>query len=498
MPIGHSAGEDSDICGAGLIMAEVAYGLAGQPIAKIRQGLSSRKFSAREMAQELLARIKRFQVYNAFAHVDEARALANAEAADAALAAGNALPLTGIPVSVKDLLNVAGMPTAFGSKLMANNMPSADSACVTLIRGAGANIYGKTTTPEFGHKILTDSPLHGRTANPWSLRHSCGGSSGGAAVAIALGLGPIALTTDGAGSSRIPAGVCGIYGLKPTLGRVPNFPTSDSFNLMVYNGIMARHPEDLGIGLAVMSHSHPSDPWSRFFPPLQQRDAGETSVAGKRFLLIRRYSNRYLDPQVEAALLDCAGKLEAAGAIIEEFDGGNFDWDLDVARRLLRVNQSSRYANALRDHKADLDPSFVRVVEEAGQIEITTVGSDLLARTQLYNRVEALFQRADYLLMPTTAATALPIEQNQFDPLLVDGQPVGSLRDEWYPYTIPYNLTGHPALSMPHGLHSNGLPIGLHVVGRWADENGLIDVACAMDKFTSASSLVPPPLRGEE
>ncbi len=479
-------------------MVDIDRGLAGQSIADIRLGLKAGDFSAREIAADLLARIERFKLFNAFAFVDEVGALAQADAVDAARKRGEvAGPLAGIPVSVKDLLNTKGMRTAFGSKLFVDNVPAVDSACVAQIRDAGANIYGKTTTPEFGHKVLTDSPLHGRTANPWSLRHSCGGSSGGAATAVALGLGPIAITTDGAGSSRIPAGVCGVYGLKPTLGRVPNYPTSDSFNLMVYNGILARCPDDLGHGLAAMSQPHPGDPWSRHFPPLTTF-APEPSIAGKRFLLIRRYSNTHLDAEVEAALVDGARKLEAAGAIIEEFDGSGFDWQLDVARRLLRVNQASRYQTVLRERRADLDPSFVRVVEEANQIDIVTVGGDMLARTQLFQRVEALFERADYLLTPTTSTTALPIEQNQYGPLVIDGKPVGSLRDEWYPYTIPYNLTGHPALSMPNGLHSNGLPIGLHAVGRWGDEMGLINVARIMDRATAASQMTPPALLGEK
>lgn len=472
-------------------------GLAGQAIADIRHGLKAGSFSARDIVTDLLRRIERYSAFNAFAFVAADLALAQADAIDAARYRGEALPLlAGIPVSVKDLLNTAGMRTAFGSRLFADNVPAADSACIALIRAAGANIYGKTTTPEFGHKVLTDSPLHGRTANAWSLQHSCGGSSGGAATAVALGLGPIAITTDGAGSSRIPAGVSGVYGLKPTLGRVPNYPTSDSFNLMVYNGILARHPQDLAEGLAAMSQPHPGDPWSRHFPPLASA-AVEPDIVGKRFLLIRRYSNNHLDAEVEAALLDGARNLEAAGAIVEEFDGSSFEWQLDVARRLLRVNQASRYQTMLREHRAALDPSFVRVVEEASQIDIVTVGGDMLARTQLFNRVEALFSRADYLLMPTTTTTALPIEQDQHGPLIVDGKAMGSLRDEWYPYTIPYNLTGHPALSLPKNLHGNGLPIGLHVVGRWGDEMGLIDIARVMDRVTGASSMLPPALRGE-
>lgn len=478
-------------------MARIERGLAGQSISELQQGLLAKRYSTREVIEDLFQRLDRHKAYNAFACLDKEASLNAAKAADEKLAKGHSAgPLLGVPISVKDLINTAGMRTAYGSRLFADHVPVSDATCVSLLRAAGGIIFGKSTTPEFGHKIMTDSPLHGATVNPWNMERSCGGSSGGAAVAVALGLGPIAITTDGAGSSRIPAAVCGVYGLKPTLGRVANDTTSDVFNLMVYNGIMARVPEDLGIGLLAMSRPHTGDPWSRHFPPMPPLSALQT-LSGKRFLMIRRYSNRYLDPEVEAALEDTARKLEAAGAVVEEFDGSSFEWSLDVARRLLRVNQSARYAGMVADRRSDLDPSFVRVVEEASRIDIAGVGADMLERTRLYQRVEALFSRADYLLMPTTAGTALPITQNQFGPLVIDGKEIGMLRDEWYPYTIPYNLTGHPALSMPHSLHSNGMPIGIHVVGRWADEVGLIQIADIMDKMTGASRLAPPPLQQE-
>lgn len=480
------------------MMTAIDRGLAGQSITELKRGLEAKRYSAREVIEDLFRRAERFKAYNAFAYLDQEAALKAAKAVDEALAKGQqgSRPLGGVPVSVKDLINTAGMRTAYGCRLYADHVPAADATCVAQVRAAGGIIFGKSTTPEFGHKIMTDSPLHGATGNPWNIQRSCGGSSGGAAVAVALGLGPIAITTDGAGSSRIPAAVCGVYGLKPSLGRVPNDGASDVFNLMVYNGIMARMPEDLGIGLRAMSAPHAGDPWSRYFPPMPPL-AERPSVAGKRFLMIRRYSNRYLDPEIEAALEDTGRKLEAAGAVVEEFDGSTFEWSLDVARRLLRVNQAARYTRMVAEQREELDPSFVRIVEEAQEIDITRIGADMQERTRLYQRVDALFAQADYLLMPTTAGTALPITQNQHGPFVLDGKEIGSLRDEWYPYTIPYNVTGHPALSLPHSLHTNGLPIGIHVVGRWGDEVGLIDIARAMDEVTAASRLAAPPLRQE-
>ncbi|MEJ1938006.1 amidase family protein, partial [Nostoc sp. NIES-2111] len=215
------------------------------------------------MIEDLLARCEAAAPCNAFATIDPDYARREADAADAAFGSGrDPGPLAGIPVSVKDLLNTKGMRTAWGSRAFADNVPTADAAAIAALRDAGAILYAKTTTPEFGHKIVTDSPLHGITRNPWNLERTSGGSSGGGAVAAALDLGPVAITTDGAGSSRLPAACCGVYGIKPTLGRIPHETAPDTFGLTVNIGAMARHPADLALPLSLMAKADARDAWS--------------------------------------------------------------------------------------------------------------------------------------------------------------------------------------------------------------------------------------------
>lgn len=433
---------------------------------------------------------------NAFVTIDHDGALAGARTAEAAVASGAPLgPLHGLPVSVKDLIDVAGMRTTHGSRIYADNVAASDGVVPARLKAAGAIVFGKTTTPEFGHKVLTDSRLHGVTRNPWNREHTSGGSSGGAAVSIALGLGPIAVSTDGAGSGRIPASCCGVYGLKATLGRVPHEQATDQFGQLTYLGIMARHPRDLGAGLSAMSKPHPADPWSvaAAARPFAWPPAGAVDpIAGRRITVIRRMAGGWLHPDVEARLDAAIAFLDARGAVIREIDGRDVDWKLDVARIILRANQIGRFSELLRTRRGDLDKSFVQTLEEAAAIDLPALRQALIDRTVAYRAVQLLFDDADLLLTPTVATPAPLAVQDQFAPLVVDGVARGDLRSAWYSYAIPFNMTGHPAINIPFGHASNGLPVGVHFVAPWFAEADLIALAGAFDAETGASGIYPP------
>ena len=473
-----------------------AQDLAGRTVAQHVEAFTSGRLAARDIIEGVLERVARAEPFNPIATLDADGARATADALDARRRRSAQFgALAGVPVTAKDLILTKGLRTAYASLTMKDNVPAADADAIAQWRAADAMLFAKTTTPEYGHKVLTDSRLHGVTRNPWNREHTSGGSSGGAAVAIALGLGPIAMSTDGAGSGRIPAACCGVYGLKATLGRVPHEVPLDQFGQLTYLGVMARHPADLGAGLASMSRGHRDDPWSLAIGarPFAWPGASDGDpIAGKRVTVIRRMTGGYLDPDTEARLDLALAFLDRRGARSTEMDGRQVDWKLDTARLILRANQIERFAGLLADRRDELDPSFVRTLEEGDAIDVVTLRRALQDRTQVFRSVQRLFADADLLLTPTVAMPAPLASQDQFEPLVVDGRPLGDLRAAWYTYTIPFNATGHPAISIPFGHARSGLPIGIHFVAPWYAEADLIRLAGAFDAETGASAAFPP------
>ncbi len=469
---------------------------AGRPVAALVRAFTSGSVAARDIIEGVLARCRRAEPFNPIATLDAEGARAAADRLDARREQGTAFgALAAVPVSAKDLILSKGLRTAFASLTMKDNVPDTDASAIGQWRAADAILFAKTTTPEYGHKVLTDSRLHGVTRNPWNREHTSGGSSGGAAVSVALGLGPIAITTDGAGSGRIPAACCGVYGLKATLGRVPHEAAPDQFGQLTYLGVMARHPADLGVGLASMSRGHPGDPWTAAIgrtPFAWPQTAATDPIAGKRVTVIRRLTGGYLDPDTEARLNAAIAFLDKRGAMIREMDGREIDWKLDVARLILRANQIERFGEILKSRRGDLDPSFAKTLDEGAAIDVATLRRALLDRTAAYRSVQRLFADTDLLLTPTVATPAPLASQDQFAPLVVDGKPIGDLRSAWYTYTIPFNMTGHPAISIPFGHSKSGLPIGIHFVAPWFAEAELIALAQAFDAETHASAHFPP------
>lgn len=448
--------------------------------------IRERQLSSREVVGVFLDRIRRLDdPVNAFALVDEEKALRSAESADAELSSGICRgPLHGLPVHVKDLLPTAGMRTALGSVAFENNVPQTDAQAVARIREAGGIVIGKTTTPEFGHKVLTDSPLHGVTRNPWSPEHSPGGSSGGAAVAVAMGFGPLGVSTDGAGSGRIPAACCGIVGLKPTLGAVPHETSPDLFGSLTCIGSMARDVEDVVLLHNVMAGPDPRDPWSfgGRKAPLALADDPLAVLRGLRIMWLPRTVNGHLDPNVEAHCSQAVSLMTEGGATLVE-GPIQFDWALDQALVLMRSFQGTRFKTLLARWRDRMDPTTVASIEDGATLSAETVREALFARTDLLRRTQALFDQADVIVTPTVSVPALPATQRADEPLTVDGTPLGSLRENWYSYTIPFNPSGNPAISVPCGFAENGIPIGLQVVAPWHEEQRLVGVAAALSQL---------------
>lgn len=435
---------------------------------EIAHQVSTRQLSARAVTDAALARIATTEPQtNAFIHIDADAAQADASAMDQALAAGAvAGPLAGVPVSIKDLVHVAGMPTSGGSRVFAQAMAVEDAVPVARLRAAGAIIIGKTTTPEFGHKPITSSPLFGTTLNPWNRAYTCGGSSGGAAVSVATGQVPLAIGTDGGGSIRIPASACGVLGLKATLGSVPHIHAPDLFANNSYIGPMARRFDDLERLYQVIAGADERDPWSKYLP--------EPTPLGDQNKLRIGWALQVGNPGIEVEVAAAFDKVIAA---LTPLGLNTIPITIDLSRRepafrcQLETMLAGRFGTDLERHRDRFDPSFVKTIENGLKRSAIEVVAANAARSDLFREIETLFGRIDLLLTPTLAAASIPADTDPHDDISIAGIDSGPIRAGWYPYTFPFNLSGHPALSMPCGWTADGLPIGLQIVGRWHQES---------------------------
>jgi aspartyl-tRNA(Asn)/glutamyl-tRNA(Gln) amidotransferase subunit A len=431
-----------------------------------------------EAVEAALDRIEEKAALNAFMAVSAERARAEAKAAEARLASGEPLgALHGIPFSVKDLTNTEGVATTQGCALFAGNVPKTDAVAVARARAAGAILIGKTTTPEFGHKPFTEGPFFGRTLNPVSPGHTCGGSSGGAAVAVAAGMGPLALGSDGGGSIRIPAACCGVVGFKATLGAVPNLQAPDLFGANSFVGPMARNVADTRLMFDALLGPDRRDPYGQTgtFPLRALARAEQPRVA----LLLR--CGNILDPEVEAAVIAAMKQAEALGMIVEPIELDLVALEphfLVLLRSLLLARLGGHAARA----PAKLDPTLLATIEAGRAYSAADLCRAQFARTDCFLKVQDILARFDVIASPTLSAPALPVGLDPLGPIEIAGKPAGTIRGAWYPYTFPFNLTGHPALSLPCGKTVEGLPIGLQLVGRWHEDIYLLDIARRLEE----------------
>lgn len=456
------------------------------PAARAAALIRSRRLSPIEYLDAVLAAVARAQPrLNCFAAVAEEQARADAAAAERAVMAGAALgPLHGVPIHIKDLLDVAGMRTTHGSAIYAQAKPAAkDDVLVARLRAAGAIIFGKTTTPEFGVKGLTDGPSFGATRNPWNLDRTPGGSSGGAAAAVASGLGPLGLGTDGAGSIRGPAACCGLVGLKPTLGAVPADTARDAFGNNTYAGPLARTVTDAAMMHAVLAGPSPQDPWSlgAAARPLSVSLMGE-DLSGLRIGYVPRCANPRVAADVAANTRGALDAWAAMGAVVEDVDAP-VDWIELEGRVLYQANFAVFCAPFLPEWKDRMDPVTLAFMDRGAQFSLADFRNAQFARTRLFRAVQSLFDRHDMLVMPTMTRTALPVAFDAAnDQVMVDGEACGITRQGWTSPQYPFNLTGHPAVSLPSGFGADGLPTAVQVVGRWGAEADVLRLGALLER----------------
>ena len=441
-----------------------------------------RSVSPVELVEASLTAIEASEPYlNAFVTVcaDDARAAARA-AEEAVMRCAPVGPLHGVPMAVKDLVRTAGVRTTYGSRTHEHHLPERDASPVARLKAAGAILIGKTTTPEFGHKTLTDAPLTGVTRNPWNLQRTSGGSSGGNAAAVAAGVVPVTLGTDGGGSIRIPAACCGIVGLKPTLGRIAYPEADDTFLNMSHYGPMTRSVADARRMLSVLAGPDPDDAWShRATIDVAAEERPPERVDGLRVGWLARAGAHPLDTEAEVGAREVTEALAALGADVEPLD-----LDLvaaeDVFTTLLRSGLWAR-AHGLLERRDLISAEFARSIELGASIDASAVHAASQRRTTLFRRVQRLLERVDVLVSPTLTAPAVAADQGHFEPVTIAGDTHASLRTGWHPYAFVANLTGHPAISVPCGWHSDGLPLGVQLIGRLDEEERLLTLAAAWE-----------------
>jgi len=450
------------------------------PASILRERIASRDVSPVELTRAVLDRAERLQpVLNCFITLVPDQAIAAARAAEAAVMQGQTLGLLhGIPYAAKDLVNTAGVRTTFGSLLHAENVPAEDAVAAARMKASGAILFGKTTTPEFGHKALTDAPLFGRTRNAWSAEHTSGGSSGGAAVAVAAGIGPIGIATDGGGSTRIPASCNGMVGLKQSNGVIPHSQVADAFGNYTYVTPMTRTVMDTALMLQAMAGPHPSDPWSIGTMPQDYLAAARADgdLSGKRVLYSLAFGGTTVSKDVRAAFERALGKLRELGAELIELTDALPDME-PVWKVINHTTWRARFDDMIKRDGNRVSASLVRQVAMAADWSGVDYQRAMFQRADLFRMVQGWFERADFLVTPTLSRTALPIDQDLFEPIEIDGVEVGELRRNWFPYTMPFNITGHPALTQCCGYGADEMPIGLQFVGRFRDEASVLRAA---------------------
>jgi aspartyl-tRNA(Asn)/glutamyl-tRNA(Gln) amidotransferase subunit A len=420
----------------------------------------SRALSPVEVTRHLLDRIDALQPkINAFCIVDHDGALAAARESERRWHRGEAVgKLDGVPVTIKDLMLMRGFPTLRGSKLVDPQQNwSEDAPAVARLREAGAVILGKTTTPEFGWKALGDSPLTGITRNPWDLSRTPGGSSAGAAAACAAGIGPLHLGSDGAGSIRIPASFTGVFGLKPSFGRVPAYPLS-AMGLLAHIGPLARTVTDAALMLTVLSAPDHRDSYA--LPPEETdwRDGLEGGVRGWRIAYSTTLGYAKVDPEIAAAVGKAVQQFEILGAVVEEV-GAIFSSPREALFTLWAAGAAKLLEAYPADKRALLDPGLVATAAEGERSSAVDYLGAELVRTALGQQMASFHQKYDLLLTPMMPIPALPVAQDLNDP--------ATERHwiDWSPFSYPFNMTRQPAASIPCGLTGTGLPIGLQIVG---------------------------------
>jgi aspartyl-tRNA(Asn)/glutamyl-tRNA(Gln) amidotransferase subunit A len=444
-----------------------AIELCYMPALELGEAIRAKKVSPVEVVDAVLARIERLNpTLNAYCTVTAAAARAAAKEAEAVVMRGDVLgTLHGIPVSIKDLVTTKGLRTTHGSKLYEQFIPDDDAPVVERFKRAGAIILGKTNTPEFGHKAITDNLLFGPTRNPWNLEYTPGGSSGGAAAAVATGLGPLAVGTDAGGSIRIPASCCAIFGLKPTLGLVAMAPTFGGLETLSHTGPMTRTVRDAALMLNSMVGADPRDLSSLPAVETDYLTGLDRGIQGLRVAWSPDWGYAAVDPDVRQIAEAAAKRFTDLGCQVEEAHPGFAD-PAETYQVLSTASRAARVADRWPAERDRFDPSFAVQIEAGMRWSAVDFVRASNVRRTLNETFVRFFTQYDLLLTPTMAAPPPRVKVEVHAEIA--GRQVTRLG--WLAFTFPLSLIGYPAASVPCGWTREGLPVGLQITApRLAD-----------------------------
>ena len=451
----------------------------------------ARKTSPLEVMQAVLARIDAVNpALNAYVTLARESALAEARKATDALTRSAALsPLHGIPVSIKDLTPTKGLRTTWGSKIFADHVPTEDAITVERLTHAGAIVVGKTNTPEFGAGGNTFNAVFGPTRNPWNPALTCGGSSGGAAVALATGMGPLAQGSDTGGSLRMPAAFCGVVGFRTSPGLVPHHPRALAWDAISVTGPMARTVADTALMLSVLAGPDDRAPLSY---PVDTREftraVKSPSVEGWRVAWTPDLAGLIpVDEEVARVAEDALRIFQSLGARVESAcpDFGEVN---EIVLGTRGVSMVANLAEHLPRWKPEMQAGLVWNIEQGLALTPQEIGRAEVLRGALWQRVRAFMETRDLLILPTTSVPPFPVEQPY--PTEINGKPLDNYI-QWAFLTYGITLTGLPAISVPCGFTRSGLPVGLQIVGRRHQEAAVLRAAAAFEKAAPWADKIP-------
>jgi aspartyl-tRNA(Asn)/glutamyl-tRNA(Gln) amidotransferase subunit A len=447
------------------------------PATKLAAMIRSKQISPVEYMQTLLARIETVEPkVNAFAYLAADQAMAAAKKAEAQVMAGEKLGrLHGLPATIKDLAITKDMPTQMGSLIYKGNQPTEDAPIVSRLQAEGAIILGKTTTSEFGWTGVSHSPLTGITHNPWKHGYNAGASSAGAGAAAAAGYGPLHQGSDGAGSVRMPSHFCGIFGLKPSFGRVPNYPVSTN-DLTSHIGPMTRTVADAALMLEVLAGPHPLDYSSLEAWPAPYGARLAEGIKGKRIAYSPDLGLARVDPEVAALVKRAADRFSELGATVEEVatpwaapgpEIVRFFWPAHLARLIPHLEK----------WESQMDPGLVACIKESVSISMKDYQLMRDKKMAYVANIHRWFQDWDLLLTPSVSVAAFPAEK-----LMPDHWPHHAWDwVSWAEFSHPFNMSWNPAASVPCGFTGEGLPVGIQIVGRRFDDLGVLQAAASFE-----------------
>ena len=455
---------------------------------ELARRMRSKEISAREVLDAHLRRIEAVNPkVNAIVTLVADRAIDRARQLDEEAAHGRfAGPLHGLPIAHKDLVETKGIRTTFGSPVFRDYAPDFNTLLIDRIQAAGAVTIGKTNTPEFGAGSQTFNPVFGATRNPWDLSKTCGGSSGGAAVALACGMIPIADGSDMGGSLRNPAAFCSVVGFRPSPGRVPRVPTSDGWNPLSVLGPMGRTVEDAALLLSAIAGPDARDPLSIHEPGSRFAQPLVRDCKGIRIAFCNRFADLPFDPRVRGVFDNACPALQSLGCTVEE---ANPDFSgADEAFKTLRAVSFYTGLNARIPDRTSVKATVRHELDRGERLSGSEIARATTLRSTLFARLAEFMARYDFLVLPTTQVPPFDVNQEYVEE--IDGVKMKTYID-WMRSCYFISVTSLPAISVPAGFTSGGLPVGLQIVGRHQDDFGVLQMAHAFSQAAAVSGTPP-------